>query len=153
MGNQTQELNNLLSNTKYPNLKQPYTITIDDLLEIVSFQYGTPGASGAWKDDLILQAVNALKDQPIYQNTATLVIVNLDSNLKKSASRNYTQLGSVLPGDAGTIPYGVDRNYPALLMTRLKGEVDPQGGWDGVPFWVPVIRFPDGNYAFSVNES
>ncbi|MEH1922219.1 Z1 domain-containing protein [Nostoc sp.] len=153
LGNQTQELNNLLSDTKYPNLKQPYTITIDDLLEIVSFQYGTPGASGAWKDDLILQAVNALKDQPRYQNTATLVIVNLDSNLKKSVSRNYTQLGSVLPGDAGTIPYGVDRNYPALLMTRLKGEVDSQGGWDGVPFWVPIIRFPDGNYAFSVNES
>ncbi|MEH2161817.1 MAG: hypothetical protein V7K38_12395 [Nostoc sp.] len=69
-----------------------------------------------------------MKYQPRYQNTATLVIVNLDSNLKKNASKNYTQLGSVLSGDAGTIPYGVDRNYPALLMTRLKGEVDPQGG-------------------------
>ncbi len=41
-----------------------------------------------------------------------------------------------------------------ITGSRLGGELDPQGGgWHGVPFWVPVIRFPDGNYAFSVNES
>ncbi|GAX38259.1 Z1 domain-containing protein [Nodularia sp. NIES-3585] len=153
LGNQTQELDNLLSIAKYPDIKRSYTVTIDDLLEILNFQYGTPDASGAWKDDLIRQAITTLGNQPIYQNTGTLVIVNLNSNLKKSESRNYTQLGSVLPGDAGRIPYGVDPRYPALLMTRLRGDVDPQGGWHGVPFWVPVIRFPDGNYAFSVNES
>lgn len=153
LGNQTQELNNLLSTTEYPNVKQPYTVTIDNLLEILNFQYGTAESIGAWNDDLIRQAVAALRDQPRYQNTGTLVIVNLDSKLKKSASRNYTQLGSILPGDVGKIPYGVNPNYPALLMTRLRGELDPQGGWDGVPFWVPVLRFPDGNYAFSVNES
>ncbi|MBD2312757.1 hypothetical protein H6G20_13885 [Desertifilum sp. FACHB-1129] len=153
LGNQTQELDNLLSTANYPNLRQSYTVTIDKILEILNFQYGTPGTSGAWNDDLIRQAIAALRDQTRYQNTGSVVIVNLNSDLKKSASRNYTQLGSVLTGDAGKIPYGVDRNYPALLMTRLKGEVSPQGGWHGVPFWVPVIRFPDGNYAFSVNES
>jgi hypothetical protein len=36
-------------------------------------------------------------------------------------------------------------------MTRNIGSLNK--GWDGVPFWIPVIRFPDGNYAFSVNES
>lgn len=153
MGNQTQELDNLLSTANYPNLKQSHTVTIDKILEILNFQYGTPESSGAWNDDLIRQAVAALRDQTRYQNTGSIVIVNLNSDLKKSASRNYTQLGSVLPGDAGKIPYAVDRNYPALLMTRLRGEVNSQGGWHGVPFWVPVIRFPDGNYAFSVNES
>ena len=153
LGNQTQELDNLLSIAKYPDVKHSYTVTIDDLLKILDFQYGTPDASGAWKDDLIRQAVTALGNQERYQNTGTLVIVNLDSGLKKSESRNYTQLGSVLPGDAGRIPYGVDPRYPALLMTRLRGDVNPLGGWHGVPFWVPTIRFPDGNYAFSVNES
>ncbi len=152
LGNQTQELDNLLI-AKYPYLKHSYTVTIDDLLEILDFQYGTPDASGAWKDDLIRQAITALENQEKYQNTGSLVIVNLNSEMKKSKTRNYTLLGSVVPGNAGRIPYGVDPKYPALLMTRLKGDVNPLGGWHGVPFWVPVIRFPDGNYAFSVNES
>ncbi|WP_158260467.1 Z1 domain-containing protein [Chlorogloea sp. CCALA 695] len=153
LSNQTQELDNLLSIAKYPSLKQPYNATIDEMLEILKFHYATPESSGAWNDDLIRQAVFTLRDNPRYQNTGILLIINRDSNLKKSASRNYTQLGSVMPGDAGNIPYGVDPNYPTLLMTRLRGNVDAQGGWDGVPFWVPVIRFPDGNYAFSLNDS
>ncbi|MFN5989666.1 MAG: Z1 domain-containing protein [Dolichospermum sp.] len=153
LGNQTQELDHIISTTKYPNLKRSYTVTIDDLLEILNFQYKTSGSSGAWNDDLIRQAISALRDQPRYQNIGSLVIVNRNSNLKKSETRGYTQLGSVLPGDAGRIPYLIDPRYPALLMTRLIGDIDPQGGWHGVPFWVPVIRFPDGNYAFSVNES
>ena len=80
--------------------------------------------------------------------------MNRNANLKKAATRSYTQLGSVLPGNVGKLPYGVSPNHPALLMTRLRGDIDPTaGGWHGVPFWVPVIRFPDGNYAFSVNNS
>ncbi len=82
-----------------------------------------------------------------------LVIVNRKSKLKKTKTRHYRVIGSVLPGNAGKLPYGVRRDYPALLMTRLTGAADAQGGWDGKPFWVPVVRFPDGNYAFSVNYS
>ncbi|WP_375468600.1 Z1 domain-containing protein [uncultured Nostoc sp.] len=153
LGNQIQEIDNLLSTAKYSNQQQPYTLTIDELLEILNFQYKIPGSSGAWNDDLIRQAVSALRDQQErYQNTGSLVIVNRNSNLKKSESRGYNQIAVVLPG-VGNIPYGIDRKYPALFMTRLRGEVDSQGGWHGAPFWIPVIRFPDGNYAFSVNES
>ena len=153
LGNQTQEIDKLLSDSKYPQLKHPYEITIDNLLEILDFKFAEDGSSSAWKDDLIRQAVAALHDQQIYENAASLVIINRSSKLKKSSTRSYAALGSVIPGDAGTIPYGIARNYPALLMTRLKGERLQEGGWDGSPFWVPVIRFPDGNYAFSVNES
>jgi hypothetical protein len=153
LGNQTQELDHILSTTKYPSLKQPYTVTIDDILEILNFQYKTSGSSGAWNDDLIRQAVSALRDQPRYQNIGSLVIVSRNADNKKSETRDYTQLGSVLPGNAGRIPYSIEPRYPALLVTRLRGDVNPKGGWHGVPFWVPVIRFPDGSYAFSVNES
>ena len=103
---------------------------------------------------MIRQAISELQNQDKYQNTGSLVIINRNSDLKKAESRSYQQLSNVIPGGQGNIPYGIDPNYPALLMTRLNGELDPLGGgWHGVPFWVPVIRFPDGNYAFSVNRS
>ena len=150
LGNQTQQLNSLLDISKYPDLKQPYIVTIDDLLEVLDFKYGTTEASGAWHDERIRQAVSALRDQHKYQNTGTLVIVNRSANIGKSENRSG-QVGAVLPGDIGNAPYNIERNYPALLMTRNFGNIDK--GWHGVPFWIPVIRFPDGNYAFSVNES
>lgn len=153
LSNQTQELDNLLSTAKYPNHQQPYTVTIDELLEILNFQYKTPGSSGAWNDDLIRQAVSALRDQQRYQNVGTLVIVNRSADIGKSSDRNYSQIGAVLPGNTGSAPYEINRNYPTLLMTRTNGNINPPRGWDGVPFWIPVIRFPDGNYAFYVNES
>lgn len=89
-------------------------------------------------------------NQERYTNRGSLVIVNRSANIGKSADRN-DQVGAVLPGNIGNAPYGIDRNYPALLMTRTNGSQDK--GWNGNPFWIPVIRFPDGNYAFSVNES
>ncbi len=154
LGNQTQELDTLLSVTKYPNLQQQYTVTVDDILEILQFKYQTPQSVVSWDDDLIRQAISALQNQDKYQNTGSLVIINRNSDLKRAKSRSYQQLSNVIPGGQGNIPYGINPNYPALLMTRLNGKFDPlDGGWHGVPFWVPVIRFPDGNYAFSVNKS
>jgi len=150
LGNQTQELDNLLSAAKYSDLQQAYTITIDQLLEILRFEYKTQGATGAWNDNLIRQAVSALRDQSRYQNTGSLVIVNREANIGKSQDRNG-QVGAVLPSHDRNAPYNINPDYPALLMTRNIGS--PDKGWHDVPFWIPVIRFPDGNYAFSVNES
>ncbi|MBN3944311.1 Z1 domain-containing protein [Nostoc sp. NMS9] len=148
--NQTQELDNLLSTAKYSNLQQPYGVTIDDILEILSFQYQTPGSSRTWNDDLIRQAVSTLQDQSRYQNTGSLIIVNRKADIGRSQDRD-DQVGAVLPPHNRNAPYNINPNYPALLMTRNIGSRDK--GWYGVPFWIPVIRFPDGNYAFSVNES
>ncbi|MBP0010039.1 MULTISPECIES: Z1 domain-containing protein [unclassified Roseofilum] len=153
LGNQTQELDELLSESEYPRLQNPYPVTIDDLLRILSFKFSEPNQNDSWKDHLIKMALNTLKENPQYQNRGNLVIVNRNSNLKKTETRSYRKIGAVLPGGAGAVPYGINRRFPALLMTRVNGDIDPQGGWDGVPFWIPVVRFPDGNYAFSVNES
>lgn len=155
LGNQTQMLDDYLSETKYPRPQHPYQVTIDEILEILNYQFATPNSDGAWKDELIRQSVSALRDIPKkYQNSGTLVIANRNSNLKKASTRDYAVLGSVLPGGVANPPYDVSRNHPALIMFRLKGERDSNnGGWDGVPFWVPLVRFPDGNYAFSVNYS
>ncbi|MEH2164103.1 MAG: Z1 domain-containing protein [Nostoc sp.] len=128
LGNQTQELDNLLSISRYSNQQQPYTVTIDELLEVLNFQYKTPGSSGAWNDDLIRQAVSALRDQQRYQNIGTLVIVNRSADIGKSADRNYSQIGAVLPGNTGNAPYRINRDYPTLLMTRINGKIDPPRG-------------------------
>jgi hypothetical protein len=155
LGNQTERLDVFLSEANYPKIQYPYQVTIDEILAILDFSFGTPNTGGGWKDELIRQSVSALKNLPKkYENTGNLVIVNRNSKLKKASSRNYAELANVLPGGVGNLPYGVSRKYPALLMFRLRGEPDPTGGgWDGVPFWVPLVRFPDGNYAFSVNYS
>jgi hypothetical protein len=138
--------------------RQVCSIPIDNLLDILDFQYAAPNSRGTWKDDLIKQAISSLKSFPEYGDEAALVIVSRSSDRKKDRSREYRGIGSVLPGGFSTSRLGIPSNRPALLLTRFNGDIDylPDGtnrGWDGVPFWVPVIQFPDGNYAFSVNRS
>jgi Z1 domain len=155
LGVQTNMLDNYLSTF---NEKTPYSVTVDEILWLLQFKFADPQSSGAWDDELIRQAISMLKNIPEYGNKGALVIVSRSSNRKKDRSRGYKGIGSVLPGGCGDPPYDVPNNLPALLMTRFEGHIDklPSGenkGWDGVPFWVPVVRFPDGNYAFSVNYS
>jgi hypothetical protein len=164
--NQTEMIDNLLSTFEERTV---YPISIDNLLHLLDFQFATPESRGTWKDDLIRQTISSLKDllkdlpeykeQATLLEQATLVIVTRSSDRKKDKSRDYRGIGSVLPsGGSITSRLGVPSNRPALLLTRFNGEIErlPDGtnkGWDGVPFWVPVIQFPDGNYAFSVNRS
>jgi hypothetical protein len=144
---QTLALNNLLPETVYTE-RHPYVVSIDELLAILNFRFGTPGASGAWNDDLIRQALLMIQSQSQFNNQGSLVIVNRSSNVSRSP-QGLTR--AIIPGNAGNPPYGVNRNLPALLLTRLTGTT--ARGWDGEQFWVPVLRFPDGNYAFAANYS
>jgi Z1 domain len=156
LGNQTEMIDNFLSNF---DERVVYSISMDNLLYLLDFQFASPESRGTWKDDLIRQAISSLRNFPEYGDQAALVIVTRSSDRKKDQSRDYRGIGSVLPsGGSITSRLGVPSDRPALLLTRFRGEVEwlPNGinkGWDGVPFWVPVIQLPDGNYAFSVNRS
>jgi hypothetical protein len=166
LGNQTEMLDNMLSTFEDRTV---YSISINNLLDLLDFQFATPESRGTWKDDLIRQTISSLRDllrdlpeyreHPTLLDQATLVIVSRSSDRKKDQSRDYRGIGSVLPsGGSITSRLGVPSNRPALLLTKFNGEIErlPDGtnrGWDGVPFWVPVIQFPEGNYAFSVNRS
>lgn len=155
LGNQTEMIDNLLSTFEERTV---YSISMENLLDFLDFQFATPESRGTWKDDLIRQSISALRNFPEYGEEAALIIVTRSSDRKKDRSREYRGIGSVLPGGFSTSRLGVPSNRPALLLTRFNGEIDrlPDGinrGWDGVPFWVPVIQFPEGNYAFSVNRS
>ena len=156
LGNQTEQINNLLE--QYEKGKV-YPIDIEHILWILDekFKFADENSTGTWKDELIRYSISILKDKQEYENKASLVIVNRNSSLRKNKSRSYRGIGTVLPG-MGNNPYGVSTKYPAIFMLRNNGkrEFTPEGinkGWHDHPFWIPVIRFPDGNYAFSINYS
>lgn len=148
---QTAKLDSLLDIGKFNDIQTSYAITIDQLLELLDFDFKHPDSPGAWNDKLIRDSIKSLKER--YCNRASLVIVNRNSELKKTPNRQYRWIGAVLPGGLAEPPYGVSKDYPALYMTRLNGKVAPPGGWHGEPFWIPVVRFPSGNYAVAVNYS
>jgi hypothetical protein len=154
LGNQTEMLDNFLSIYEE---RQAFAITVEDLLHFLNFQFAAPESRGTWKDDLIRQAISSLRNIPEYGDRATLIIVTRSSDRRKDKSRDYRGIGSVLPGGFSSAKYNIPLDRPALLLTRFNGAVEYSDGvnkgWDGVPFWVPVIQFPDGNYAFSVNRS
>jgi len=136
-------------------------LTIDELFYILSpdFSFAASESSGGWKDALIREALSALKDIAEYGNRASLVIYNRNAAIRKSSLSDYKLVRAVLPQrKAGTILTSLPSDRPALILTRNDGKVEmtPEGinkGWDNHPFWIPVVRFPEGNYAFSVNYS
>jgi hypothetical protein len=156
--NQTEMIDNFLSN--YDD-KVAYEMTIDQLFYILStdFYFAASNSTGGWKDNLIQEALAALKAMPEYGNRATLVIYNRNAAIRKSSLSDYKLVRAVLPQrKVGTILASLPSDRPALILTKNDGEVDitPEGinkGWNGHPFWIPVVRFPEGNYAFSVNYS
>jgi hypothetical protein len=157
LGNQTDQIDNLLNIYEE---REVYSIDIEQILWILDdrFKFADDNSTGTWKDELIRQALLAVKKMPDYEDQASLVIVNRNALLRKNKSRDFKGIGSVLPSKIGNPPFGVPTSCPALFMTKIDGrrEFTPSGvnkGWHDYPFWIPVVRFPDGNYAFSVNFS
>ncbi len=158
LGNQTEIISNLLS--EYEE-KVYYELTIDELLYFLAseFSFAALESTGGWKDDLIREALLALKDMPLYENKASLVIYNRNSAIRKNKSSNFKLVRAVIPAQRlGSIIRELPTDRPALIMTKNDGKVEftSEGinkGWHDHPFWIPVVKFPDGNYAFSVNYS
>jgi hypothetical protein len=149
LGNQTDEITRLLN--AYPETRHSYEISIEQMLGLLDFQYGELGGPGAWNDDLIRQAMRLLREADGQDGGACLVIPSRDSNIGKNDARGATQVGAVLPGGTTSLTqYGVDPRKPAIAMIRVLGARDKQ--WEGSPFWLPLVRFPNGNYAYALNR-
>jgi len=147
---QTSQLDQILGLQRFPNEQHSYEVSIDEILDVLNFEFATPdGSNGAWNDELIRHAVREIRDDSSFPNIANLVIVNRDADIGRSAETGV--VGAIIPGGAGNAPYGVHRDQLALMMTRIVGQ--PSKNWYGEPLWIPTIRFPDGNYAFAANYS
>lgn len=149
---QTADLDEILLK-RCPNERQVYSVSIAELSGLLGNRtYGQLGAPGAWDDDLIRQAVGLLREDQRYSNRGQLIVGSRSSGVSKLATRGtIPQIQALLPANAGNPPYGASGDMPVLVFVRLTGLT--ANGWDGIPFWVPNIRFPNGNYAFSLNRT
>lgn len=143
---QTQRLDQLLASL-YPVSEQgAIEITIDQAIDIIKRTSSYPNG-GLWDTKRIVTAMETLKADPQYANKAYL-IVRRNRNLNPQGT-NRDRLNAVVAGGRGGQRGEAalaNPNYPTLFMFRLNGT-----NWDGVPFWVPNLRFPDGRYALMFN--
>jgi Z1 domain len=121
-------------------------ITIEQAIELIKLTKADIGGSGLWNRNLIITALEELKKKPEYREEAYLV-VRRDRELQPNKDG---ELRAVLGGSTKARPGGdislANRRFPTLFMYRLTGK-----GWNDVPFWVPLVRFPDGQYALMFN--
>ena len=116
-------------------------ITIEKAIELLAITKSHPTGGGLWQDDRMIAALESIKEE--YKNQAYLIV-----RRDRSIGRNdtYGGLRAVLGG--GDEKLAVTQ-YPTLYMYRIIGEV--KKGWEGHPFWVPNLRFPDGRYGIMFN--
>jgi hypothetical protein len=137
--------------SRYPNVQQVYEVSIDDLLTILDGNFAANDSPGAWDDELIRRAVRLLRDDQRFEGRAQIVVGSRSSDVGLSGSRGGRQVGSLLSSAVGDPPFGANAKLPLLVMMRLQGSRSK--GWSGSAFWMPLIRFPDGNYAFALNRA
>jgi len=127
------------SEPKAKAVKVPITF----IMELLEYTKCENDSSGLWSDERIIMALERLKND--YQEA--YLIVREDRKLSRKDTP--TGLGAVYQSSelklAGT-------DLPTLLMLRQNGKKSPQG-WDDQEFWIPALRFPEGNYALMFNLS
>ncbi|PGT62871.1 hypothetical protein COD86_18280 [Bacillus cereus] len=111
-------------------------VSIDLFSELLKHTKTDPNSPGLWREERICLALEKLKEN----YSSAYLSVKIDRNLSQvdNLKNVYTST------DLNTIP----DDLPTLLMLRQNGEK-----WDGQKFWIPVFRFPEGNYAFMFNIS
>jgi len=108
-------------------------VSIDFILSILNLTRSERMPSESWNDEAIRACVLNLRE--LYDNRAFLVV-----RTNRDIKRGFRAMLS--PTDADLF----DPTAPTLTMYRFTGSKSQ--GWDGNPFWVPNLRFPDGDKYF-----
>lgn len=109
-------------------------VPIEFITEVLKYTRTHPNSPGLWSEERICMALEKLREN--YKSA--YLSVKWDRNL----SRNENLPSVYTSVDLKNIP----DNKPTLLMLRQNGI-----SWDNQAFWIPVFRFPEGNYAFMFN--
>ena len=131
VANLTQKLDALLENYSESGYSE---VPIELISELLKYTRTDSTSPGLWREERICMALEKLKEN---YDTAFL---SVKSNRNLSPSGNLRNVYT--SSDLNSIP---DDN-PTLLMLRQNGQL-----WDNQAFWIPVFRFPEGNYAFMFN--
>jgi hypothetical protein len=134
----TELLDGLLGLPRRGNPLRRY-LPIDDIIEILELIKTGANGAGRWEDQRIAGAFRVLKD--LYDNKGCLAVFG-DRNLSLTEKANVADSDDLQEAD---------RLLPTLLMFRQNGKQEL--GWSGVPFWIPVVRFPDDQHPIGFNFS
>jgi hypothetical protein len=142
----TQELNTKLDEL-YPNFNDPNEkarpLTVEQIIELVKMTRSESNGGGLWDTRRVVAALETLKADPTYGNTAYLV-VRKNRDIGKNPQTGTVR--AVLSGGEEE-RLVTNKNYPTLFMFQISG--NKEKGWDGTPFW--LLRFPDGQFAIEFN--
>ncbi|QCR33563.1 Z1 domain-containing protein [Lysinibacillus sp. SGAir0095] len=127
----TQKLDKLLDNYLGNGYSEVPIELISELLKHTRTDTNSPGL---WREERILMALEKLNED----YDSAFLSVKRDRNLSFTSELRNVYTSS----DLSSIP----DNKPTLLMLRQNGYQ-----WDNQAFWIPVFRFPEGNYAFMFN--
>ena len=117
------------------------------MIDLIKLTKSDPNGSGLWNDDMIVTALETLRKDPRYNNIAFLV-VRRNRELSRPKETHWNLRSVLGPGDLDLAKRENPR-YPTLFMYQQEGE--RKKDWDGMPFWIPVVAFPDGQYALIFN--
>ncbi|WP_145333021.1 Z1 domain-containing protein [Paenibacillus xylanexedens] len=115
----------------YMGSSQLMQVPIDMLIDILNLTASDETGVGSWDDEAIK---TCLKNMKLMFNNRGFIEVR-----RTDISRGYRAL---LSGGSDRF----DPSGPTLTMYRFNGKVE--NGWEGEPFWVPNLRFPDGKKYF-----
>ncbi|WP_053375550.1 Z1 domain-containing protein [Paenibacillus sp. FJAT-27812] len=110
---------------------QVMQVPIDMLLDVLNLTASDETGGGSWDDEAIRTCMRNMKE--MFHNRGFIEVRSTN------ISKGYRAL---LSGGSDRF----DPSGPTLTMYRFNGRVEED--WDGQPFWVPNLRFPDGKKFF-----
>lgn len=129
-------LNEMLS--VFLNNSKPVQVEIDYLISILLLTKSDKISGESWDDEAIIVCLKNLKSQ---YNNIGYITVRIDRDIKKGARAMLSEDDTRL----------YVKEFPTLTMYRYIGSKEK--GWEGVPIWVPNLRFPDGQSFFMYTPS
>ncbi|MGE5404071.1 MAG: Z1 domain-containing protein, partial [Candidatus Saccharibacteria bacterium] len=138
----TDKLDKLLEDYKSAPKTKAVTVDMDFIIDLISHTKCEKDSPGVWNDQRIITALETLKKEHQY----AYLLVRKDRELARQETSEG--LGAVYQSSELEL---APTNLPTLIMLRQNGKISKK--WDGQPFWIPAVRFPDGNYAIMFNLS
>lgn len=140
----TQQIDDRLKGFSDKSSAEP--VSIDEIIEIIKMTKAEKNGGGLWEESRVVTALETLKSDFKYNNMAFIVVrKNRDTGKNKVTGT----VRAVLSG--GEEDRLANPDYPTLFMFKQRG--DKNKGWDDCAFWMPILRFPDGQYALEFNIS
>lgn len=141
----TSQIDEFIDRIQPENRAPAIPITTNDAVKLLRMIKADATGSGLWDTPRIIAGLETLKQNPVFGTTVYLVV----RRNRRLSPNTDGEIRSILGGASGNYAGDMslaNKDFPTLFMYRLTGT-----GWDGYPFWMPAVRFPNGRYALLFN--